>query len=346
MQLKLFARSSTHKQIGYVAMVRADGHRGVFYGNTLDNSTSGNLMSQPILFTILTYQYIASIGFALLLPQIFIKIGVLPGSFIRSFSLTRSKRNFFAGTVFSVFLASCLMLKVDAALYSRVQGLTTFAILWLPVPLALPMLVVVDGIVTFSTVVSRYKLSMRNRVTCNQNCLSVIEAVVCGAGCVVFTVFCQLLAFHIGWLFPLLIAFPTKVGTLVFLYACYLLSMILLFSGMVHFVTVNGFWAKLLSNEYYGLSCLCSSFICLASIYYLTQGSNDDGSRDGIATTMVNLFPIIVAGLLTWTINKCMMAEEGHREEYEAVKDIIHEEKKHSTEMGVYYYKKLNDLPV
>lgn len=346
MQLKWFASSSTHKHTGYVALLHGNGSRAIFSGETFD--ISGSLLSRPLLVMVVFYQYTASIGLAMVLPRVFIKLGVLPVSY-RTLPLSRTMRNYFWGTIFATIPASLLMLTVDGSLYMRVQDLipnSSYTILWLPLPLALPVFFIVNIYFILTTVVSQRKLynGFARRISCDQNCLSVMELVVRGAGCVAFTTFCQLLAFHAGWLFPLLIAFPIKVGTLLFLYAIYLLSVILFISGMVHHFTANGL-AKMSSAKYNGLGWLCFSGFCLAAIYYYTQGNSDDGSRDGIATTMVNLFPIVVAGSLTWIINKYIMVEVGHKEEYEAA-ESLQEVKNHTSEIGTYYCKKLNDLPV
>lgn len=39
----------------------------------------------------------------------------------------------------------------------------------------------------------------------------------------IIMIFFQLLVYHIGWMLPLFIAFPLKVGTLIFEYACTML---------------------------------------------------------------------------------------------------------------------------
>ena len=314
-------------------MLLANGTRGLFDGDTLDRT--GDLLSLPLLGTILAFQYSASFGLSKLMPLIFIKLGILPASH-RTLALSQMKRNYLWGTVITVIPVAIILLSHDASLYKKVQGTTSFTILWLPLPLALPVLVLMDIGTTFMMVVSRCKLHYRN-----QHCCSKMSFIVRGAGCIVITLFCQILAFHIGWLFPLLIAFPMKVGTLVVMYVCYLLTLIFVISGTVHFFTAHGM-AKIMHNEYSGLGWLSLSGLCLASIYYYTQGSNDDGSRDGIATTMVNLFPILVFGVLTWIFRKYRTAEEGS----EVCAEILQEKNQSRSDIGKFYHKQLNDLPV
>ena len=316
-------------------MLLANGTRGLFDGDTFDRT--GNHLSLPLLLSILIYQYTASLGLSMLLPLIFIKLGILIPS-RRGKSLSQTKRNYYWGTVLTAIPLTIWLLSKDVSLYSKISS-SFWANLWLPIPVALPVLFIIDAFAIFPMVDSRHKLRYGFGVCARSNCVAVRSV-----GCIAITLFCQVLVFHVGWLFPLLIAFPMKVGTLVVMYICYLLNIIFVFSGLVHLVTAPGI-TKILHSEYNGLGLLTLSGLHLASIYYYTQGSIDDGSRDGIATMMVNLFPILVFGVLTWICRSYTTAEEGHSEE---CAEFIQEVKKshNRTNMGRFYHKQLNDLPV
>lgn len=318
-------------------MLLANGTRGLFDGDTFDRN--GDLLSLPLLINILICQYSASIGLSMLLPVIFTKLGIFPVSY-RTLPLSQTKRNYFWGTVITTIPSTLWLLSKDVSLYNKISA-SFLANLWLPIPLALPVLFIMDGIFMFIMVTSRYKLRYRSARNTRPLCL---DLVVRGTGCIIITLFFQVLAFHIGWLFPLLIAFPVKVGTLVVMYVCYLLNLILVISGAVHAITAPGM-AKIMHSEYNGLGFLTLSGLCLASIYYYTQGSNDNGSRDGISTMMVNLFPILVFGVMTWLFRSYRTAEEGHSEVCAEFLQEVKQSQSH-TDIGKYYHKQLSDLPV
>ena len=322
-----------------------NGGRAVFSGDVLDDS--GNLILRPLLYLILAFQYTASFGLSTLVPLFLIKVGFIPSSRGKLNVSPLTKCSFFCGTVIAVIPMSIFLLVIDCNLFKQVNSLTWFAILWLPVPLALPIFIVGNIGATLNMIayhghfppsMSTYKTKQfRTAICCNL--LTTI------GGCVIITLFLQLLCFHVCWLFPLLTAFPMKVGTLVFGYGCFVLAIVFIISGMIRCCIAYNSSGRSKASEYYNMGLLLLSTLFLAQIYYFTQASIDDGTRDGISTTMVTLFPIIVVGVFTWVINSynTRQLEQGEASEQRILEAKYHQT---ATDIGGYYSKQLNELPV
>ena len=316
----------------------------MFSGENLDDS--GNLILRPLLYSILIFQYTASFALSTLVPLVLTRTGLIP-SFRGKFNVSpQTKCSFFCGTVVTVLPVSIFLLFIDCVLFNKlVRTLNWFTMLWLPVPLALPVLIVIDFLASLNMIVRPCKLPPRAYENRKLHAAFRCSLLISFGGSVIITLFLQLMCFHIGWLFPLLTAFPMQVGTLVFGYGCVLLAGIFITSGVVRCCISYNLSGHTKASEYNSMGILMLSTVSLAAIYYFTQGSIGDGNRDGISTTMVTLFPIIVAGAFSWLIGGYYTRQQGLGEKCEQhIQDV--KNRQALSDIGEYYSKQLNDLPV
>ena len=197
-----------------------NGARSYFDGEA--GTTTGDFLSLPLKIFMIMFQITASIGTTALLPLVFIRLGILPSPTNDELDLSVLKTtkgiNFLAISA-TCFIASMHMFAeydIEIVLSSLPQG-TPFILYWIFLPLAVPMLIIVD-----LTIISLYcviQYCCRFSIDRKHPCSLVARA----AGCVIIMIFFQLLVYHIGWMLPLFIAFPLKVGTLIFEYACTML---------------------------------------------------------------------------------------------------------------------------
>ena len=133
--------------------------------------------------------------------------------------------------------------------------------------------------------------------------------------CFLSTICSQIFALYIGWIFPLFIAFPVKVGTLISMLIIGLVSIIVITSGFmfiafpfimdcIRFRRLLYVLSKFCQNENFGIGLLLLSTLCLTKIYYYTKGNKDDGSGDSITTIAIGFLPTILIGFSTWIYKK------------------------------------------
>lgn len=61
--------------------------------------------------------------------------------------------------------------------------------------------------------------------------------------------------------------------------------------------------------QQYSLALLTQSGLYLALIYYQTQTSSDNGSRDPIAATVSSLIPGVLLAFLTWMVKQYISSD-------------------------------------
>ena len=195
--------------------------------------------------------------------------------------------------------------------YIREQdGPVSSAVLWLLLPLVLPVFALIDVIIIFPYCY-RYCRLETSRKKC---CLFVLTCV----GCVIIIIFIQLLVFYIGWMLPLLVAFPMTIVTLILVGACMMLytffaicciAALMQYCYSVGRTVLNcrvppAVKPLLIIYENASLAVLSTCGFCMTLMYYTTQSSNDDGSHDVIVTIAAAAFPTVLIGLTTWMVNK------------------------------------------
>ena len=137
-QLKWFAStSSANKQTGYVALLEPNGTRTYFEG--ISNDNNGQLLLQPEFLFTLAFQYTACLGLSMLLPLIFVKIGILPSPDNKEIDLSFNKGTDFLAIIITGACASVGLIVFDIFLYiNQLHGSASVAVLFLLLPLALP----------------------------------------------------------------------------------------------------------------------------------------------------------------------------------------------------------------
>ena len=292
-------------------MIEPNGTRTFFEG--ISNDNNGQL-SQPVFIFTMFFQYTACYGLFVLLPILFIKIGILPSlaNSLLDLSLRQTyKGTNFLGIIFTSIIASIWLIIFDKHLYNKhLHGSTSVAVLYIVLPLALPLFALMDILI----IVLYCRRYCRSKPYRNQCCSLVYRA----AGCVVIMIFLQLLAFHVGWMLPLLVAFPMKIVILIFEGACIMLYTFF----AIRYITAQMQYCylvrrtahdrrvhpamkfRLIMHENGGLAMLSTSGLYMTLIYL--KNSDDNGSRDVITIIAAAVFPTILIGPTTWMVKKCI----------------------------------------
>ena len=286
-QLKLYNSASTQMQTGYVVLIE-HGVRSYFDGEA--GTTTEDFLSLPLKIFMIMFQITALIGTTTLLPLVLVRLGILPsptkddnesnGENKLGLSLLGNTMGInFLAISFTCFIASMHMFSeydIETVLSSLPPG-TSFIIYLIFLPLAVPVLAFVDTVIISLYCYIQY--------CCRFRVNGVLSIIARAVGCIIIMIFFQLLIFHVGWMFPLFVAFPLKIGTLIFEYACTLVYsyfgafVITLIVAVCYGCCIHKqvkLWSWIVQQ--YSLGLLTQSGLYLALIYYQTQTSSDDGS--------------------------------------------------------------------